>query len=135
MTEEIDLSKIIQLRKHLGITQEKAAEAVGLSRTVYVGRENRGNFSKEEMEKLAVLFEVKPDELYKKSQVYVAEGINRLMEVAIRTEALHKAVLVGIVKMLSFQTGMDATKILEDLTSVANLQSSSFVDELKRMSP
>ena len=129
--EEIDLAKIIHFRKHLGITQEVAAKAIDLSRTIYVGREKNGDFTKDEIDKLAALFKVEPSDLYKRSQVDIADGINRLMEAIIRTESLHTAVLIGISKMLSFQTGEDASKILEDLIKVANQQSSNFGDQLK----
>lgn len=132
---EIDLTKIIALREHLKKTQEEAGKAIGLGRTTYIAREKTGNFSKEEIDRLAVFFGVKSEELYKQNgtPIHIEDSINRLTEIAIRTESLQRAIVVGLAKLIALQTGMDAAKILEDLTAVANQESSSFQAELKRM--
>lgn len=131
---KVDLQKIISTREHLGFTQEQAAKAIGVGRTTYIAREKNGDFSKEEIESLAKKFKVKVSELYEKeTPIVVEDSLNRLTEIAVRTESLQKAIVVGLAKVLAIQTNVDVSKILEDLTSVANLQSKDFATELQRL--
>lgn len=130
----VNINEIVRLRNHLKINQPVAAEALGIGRTTYIQREKNGDFTEEELTKLAVLLKTNVSNLYSKDRdIEVNAVIGRIAESSVRTEAMLSAVLVGLSKVLEKQTDIDAAKILADLIAASNLESSTFLHELKQL--
>lgn len=131
---KINIAEIVRLRKHLNVNQVEAGKALGMSRTTYLQREGSGQFTEEELSKLAGLLKVNVSDLYETEGDIGINGIlDRLAESSYRTEAMLSAALVGLAKVLEKLTDRDAAKILEDLIAASNLQSSNLKDGLKRL--
>lgn len=129
--KKVDTSKLAALRKAKGKTQTDLGDALLINQGNYSRREKTGDFTEDEIKKLAKALGVKPEEFLSEGEATIDDLYKFLAENSIKQESMMRVILMTVGELLADKKGVPVGTFLEKLTEAVNAQSSQRIQKLQ----
>lgn len=125
-------TRLKELRKKKGVNQETLCEVLEISQSTYSAKEKTGDFTDEELKKIARVLNVNVEELESNSNnAHIGDVAQFLAEKAVQQESMLRVLLSAVGELLAEKEGITSEEMKARLIKAVNSQSLRTLDKLK----